>query len=100
MDKQTEVEAAVLRRLLAHLDANKEVQNIDLMILAGFCRNCLSKWYKAEADERGLELSDDDAREAIYRMPYSQWKAEHQPNATEAQLAAYQARQHKLSTEQ
>lgn len=97
MDKQTEIEAAVLRRLLAHLDANKEVQNIDLMILAGFCRNCLGKWYKAEADKLGVEISDDQAREQIYGMPYSEWKANHQPKATEAQLAAYNARQHNLT---
>ncbi len=93
MDKQTQVEAAVLRRLLAHLDANKSVQNIDLMILAGFCRNCLSKWYKAEADNLGLTLSDEDAREAIYGMPYHEWKRAHQPPATKAQLAAFEAKQ-------
>ncbi|QIZ78275.1 DUF1244 domain-containing protein [Ferrimonas lipolytica] len=98
MDKKTEVEAAVLRRLLAHLDANKDVQNIDLMILSGFCRNCLSKWYKAAADDHGLDVSDDDAREAIYGMPYSEWKANHQPKATDEQLTAYNARQHNLTT--
>ncbi|SHI01726.1 DUF1244 domain-containing protein [Ferrimonas marina] len=95
MDKQTETElqAAVLRRLLQHLDANKDVQNIDLMILAGFCRNCLSKWYMAEAKEKGIEIDYDAAREAIYGMPYSEWKANHQPEATPEQLAAFEARQ-------
>jgi len=87
-----ELEAAAFRRLLQHLDNNKDVQNIDLMILAGFCRNCLSKWYKAAADERGLNISDDQAREAIYGMPYSQWKAQHQPPATAEQLEAFEQR--------
>jgi hypothetical protein len=88
----TELEAAAFRRLLQHLDNNKDVQNIDLMILAGFCRNCLSKWYKAAADERGLDISDDQAREAIYGMPYSQWKAQYQPPATAEQLEAFEQR--------
>ncbi len=97
MDQTTQdkLDAAVLRRLLAHLDANKDVQNIDLMILAGFCRNCLSKWYKAAADEAGVEMSDMDARERIYGMPYAEWKANHQPEATPEQLAAFDARKHK-----
>ena len=95
MDKQTETEiqAATLRRLLAHLDSHKEVQNIDLMILADFCRNCLAKWYMAEAGERGVEVDYDAAREAIYGMPYSEWKANHQQPATPEQLAAFEARQ-------
>ena len=88
----TELEAAAFRRLLQHLDDNKDVQNIDLMILAGFCRNCLSKWYKAAADERGLDINDDQAREAIYGMPYSQWKTQHQPPATAEQLEAFEQR--------
>ena len=66
-----ELEAAAFRRLLKHLDDNKDVQNIDLMILAGFCRNCLSKWYRTAAEERGIPLSDEQAREVIYGMPYS-----------------------------
>ncbi len=90
---QTELEAAAFRRLLKHLDNNKDVQNIDLMILAGFCRNCLSKWLKAEADARAIELSDDQAREWVYGMPYSEWKAAYQPKATPEQLAAYEERQ-------
>ena len=90
--EQTEVEAAAFRRLLAHLDSNKEVQNIDLMILANFCRNCLSKWYLAAAEDRGLAMTVDQSREAIYGIPYAQWKESHQAEATPEQLAALQAR--------
>ena len=75
---QEQIEAAVFRRLLSHLDGRKDVQNIDLMNLAGFCRNCLSKWYRAEAGERGFDISDPDAREEIYGMPYEEWKANYQ----------------------
>jgi hypothetical protein len=80
MDQSTqiEVEAAAFRRLLAHLDSRKDVQNIDLMNLAGFCRNCLSKWYAAEAESRGETVSYDEAREYVYGMPYSEWKEKHQ----------------------
>lgn len=91
--QQTELEAAAFRRLIEHLDSRKDAQNIDLMILAGFCRNCLSKWYKAAADERNLDVSLDDAREKIYKMTYAQWKAEHQLEATAEQLAAMEAAQ-------
>lgn len=76
--QQLELEAAAFRRLLQHLDANKQVQNIDLMELAGFCRNCLAKWYAAAAEERGLPVDYEQARERIYGMPYEQWKARHQ----------------------
>ncbi|HJR68760.1 MAG TPA: DUF1244 domain-containing protein, partial [Gammaproteobacteria bacterium] len=75
---EIELEAAVLRRLLKHFDEHKDVQNIDLMILAGFCRNCLSKWYVEAAKERGLEVELDAAREKIYGMPYAEWKARYQ----------------------
>jgi hypothetical protein len=75
---QTELEAAAFRRLLQHLDARKEVQNIDLMNLAGFCRNCLAKWYRAAAEERGIALTDEAARERVYGMPYAEWKTKHQ----------------------
>jgi len=75
---RTEIEAAAFRRLLEHLDSRKDVQNIDLMNLAGFCRNCLSKWYRAAAAERGVDLEDAAAREIIYGMPYSEWKEHHQ----------------------
>ena len=89
--QETELEAAVLRRLLAHFDEHKEVQNIELMILAGFCRNCLSKWLVEAAKERGLEVDADKAREKIYGMPYSEWKERHQEPATEQQLARFAA---------
>ncbi len=88
-DKKTEIEAAVFRRLVAHLDSRKDVQNIDLMNLAGFCRNCLSKWYVAAADELGDSIDYDDAREIVYGMPYDQWKAKYQQDATPEQLAAF-----------
>ena len=93
MDKQTqtELEAAAFRRLVQHLDERKDVQNIDLMILAGFCRNCLSKWYKAAADDQGVEISYESACEQVYGMPYSEWKKQHQKPATPEQLAAFEA---------
>ena len=80
LDDQTrlEVEAAAFRRLVQHFRERTDVQNLDVMNLAGFCRNCLSKWYRAAAVERGVELTDEAAREIVYGMPYSQWKASHQ----------------------
>ena len=87
--EQLELEAAAFRRLVAHLDSRKDVQNIDLMNLAGFCRNCLSKWYKAEADERHIELSLDDAREVVYGMPYAEWKSLYQKEASAEQTQAF-----------
>lgn len=75
---RTEVEAAAFRRLVEHFRSRTDVQNIDVMNLAGFCRNCLAKWYRAAAEERGQPLSDDAAREAIYGMPYAEWKAKYQ----------------------
>lgn len=75
---QTDIEAAAFRRLVSHLRDHTEVQNLDLMNLAGFCRNCLSKWYRAEAAERGFEITDPEARERIYGMPYEDWKARYQ----------------------
>lgn len=83
---ETKVEAAVFRRLLKHLDENKQVQNIELMLLADFCRNCLAKWYKAAAEEEGLSVDYDEARERVYGMPYSEWKQKHQKDATAEQL--------------
>jgi hypothetical protein len=85
---KTELEAATFRRLLQHLDQHKEVQNIDLMILANFCRNCLSKWYMAAAQEQGGTLDYEKAREIIYGMPYSEWKEKYQSPATEEQRQA------------
>jgi len=84
-----EIEAATFRRLLKHLDDNKDVQNIDLMILADFCRNCLAKWYMAEAGERGVTVDYDQAREKIYGMPYSDWKTLYQKPATPEQMEKF-----------
>ena len=77
-EQTTELEAAAFRALVAHLRERTDVQNIDLMNLAGFCRNCLSRWYMEAAQAKGLELSQDEAREIVYGMPYSEWKAKHQ----------------------
>ncbi|MDC7830549.1 MULTISPECIES: DUF1244 domain-containing protein [Pseudomonas] len=90
-----ELEAAAFRTLVQHLRKRTDVQNIDLMNLSGFCRNCLSKWYKAAADDKGLELSIDDAREVVYGMPYADWKAQHQTEASPTQAAAFQEQQRK-----
>ncbi len=91
MDKQTqtELEAAAFRGLVQHLQKRTDVQNIDLMILSGFCRNCLSKWYKKAALEKGMEMDYPTAQEAVYGMPYNEWKEKHQLDATEAQKEAY-----------
>jgi uncharacterized protein len=79
---RTEVEAAAFRQLVQHFRSRTDVQNVDVMELAGFCRNCLAKWYRAAAAERGVSLTDDQAREVIYGMPFAEWKAKHQkPNA-------------------
>ncbi|SVC56914.1 uncharacterized protein METZ01_LOCUS309768 [marine metagenome] len=77
-DTRTEIEAAVFRRLLSHLDSRKDVQNLDLMNLSGFCRNCLAKWYSAEAEERGEEITVDSAKEIVYGMTSGEWKANYQ----------------------
>lgn len=90
---RTEIEAATFRRLVEHLRARTDVQNIDLMNLAGFCRNCLSKWYRAEAQERGIDLPDAQAREIVYGMPYDEWKAKYQKEATPEQQKAWAAQQ-------
>ena len=87
----TKIEAAVFRRLLDHLDSRKDAQNIELMNLAGFCRNCLSKWYLAAAEAEGVEVDYDAARERIYGMPYAQWKEQFQSEATAEQVAAFTA---------
>jgi hypothetical protein len=89
---RTELEAAAFRRLVEHLRERTDVQNIDLMNLAGFCRNCLSKWYRAAAEERGVDLSYEQAREIVYGMPYAEWKAKHQTEATPEQQAAFAER--------
>ena len=87
---RTELEAAAFRRLLEHLRERTDVQNIDLMNLAGFCRNCLSNWLKDAADERGVPLSKGESREQVYGMPYEEWKARHQTEASAAQAAAFE----------
>lgn len=86
------VEAAVFRRLVAHLDEHKSVQNIDLMNLAGFCRNCLSKWYVAASAEHGVDVDYEAARERVYGMPYADWKQLHQGQASAEQLAAFEGK--------
>ncbi len=86
---RTELEAAAFRALVEHLRERTDVQNIELMNLAGFCRNCLSKWYLAAAEERGLDMDYDKAREIVYGMPYDQWKARYQREATPAEKAAF-----------
>ncbi len=95
MDKksQTELEAAVFRRLVDHLQQHTEVQNIDLMILADFCRNCLAKWYVEAAIGRGIEMDYEQARELVYGMPYKEWKDKFQKEATPEQLASYNNKQ-------
>ncbi len=94
MDDATrlEIEAATFRRLLQHLDDNKDVQNIDLMNLANFCRNCLSKWYVAEAQSRGTDIDYETARELVYGMPYSDWKSKYQSEASADQLEKFKKR--------
>jgi hypothetical protein len=87
---RTEVEAAAFRGLVEHLQKRTDVQNIDLMNLSGFCRNCLSKWYLAAAQERGADISDEDAREAVYGMPYNEWKDKFQEKATDDQLKKFE----------
>lgn len=89
---QDALDAATFRRLLSHLDNNKDVQNIDLMILADFCRNCLGKWYKSAADDQGVDITDLEARERVYGMPFNEWKENHQLPASQAQIDAFNAK--------
>jgi hypothetical protein len=86
---RTELEAAAFRRLTEHLRERSDVQNIDLMNLAGFCRNCLSRWYREAAEQRGIALADPDAREIVYGMPYKEWQAKHQTPASAKQQAGF-----------
>jgi Uncharacterized protein conserved in bacteria len=92
MDEQTktELEAAAFRRLLAHLDERKDVQNIYMMNLTGFCRNCLSRWYQEAAAEKGIEMDKEAAREVVYGMPYAEWKEKFQAEASDEQRAAFE----------
>ena len=87
---RTELEAAAFRRLVEHLRTRSDVQNIDLMNLAGFCRNCLSNWYREAAEGRGIAMTKDESRELIYGMPYAEWQARHQRDATPESLAAFE----------
>ena len=93
MDNKTEIEAATFRRIVRHLQDNPEVQNIDLMNLANFCRNCISKWYVSESTAHGEEISYDQARELVYGMPYDEYKNKHQKEATKEQLEKFNASQ-------
>ena len=96
MDDRTtlELEAAAFRRLRDHLRERTDVQNIDLMNLAGFCRNCLSRWYQEAAAERGIEMGKEDARETVYGMPYAEWREKHQTEATGDQQASFEKARH------
>ena len=89
-ERNIEIEAAVFRRLVEHLDARNDVQNIDLMNLAGFCRNCLSKWYRTAAQEQGIDIELETARELVYGMPYAKWKLKYQREASAEQLALFE----------
>lgn len=93
MQDKTELEAAAFRHLIQHLQQHTEVQNIELMLLADFCRNCLAKWYQSAAEERGISFSYEQAREIVYGMPYQEWKQKHQSEASAEQLAAFEAKQ-------
>ena len=97
---QTQLDAAVFRRLLEHFDERRDVQNIDLMTLAGFCRNCLSKWYLEAAQEQGVEIDLDAARQRVYGMPYAEWKERYQPPATPEQMARFEAAQREAKNRQ
>jgi hypothetical protein len=99
MDAQTqlELEAAAYRRMRDHLASRTDVQNIDMMNLTGFCRNCLSRWYQEAANERGIEMSKDEGREAFYGMPFNEWRAKHQADASDTQKAAFEV-SHKQAT--
>lgn len=97
-EQQDALDGAVFRRLLHHLDERKDVQNIDLMILAGFCRNCLSRWYEEEASNQGISVDRDESRLRVYGMPYSQWKRDHQQPATAEQLQAFTELESKKGT--
>jgi len=94
-DQQRDFEAAAFRRLVEHLRERSDVQNIDLMNLAGFCRNCLSNWYREAASAEGVDLSKDQSREIVYGMPYAQWQARNQTEASDAKKAEFEARRPK-----
>lgn len=91
-EMRDKLDAAAFRRFLSHLDSHKEVQNIELMVLADFCRNCLGDWWREAAEENGVDMTKDDARARIYGMPYAEWKEKYQKPATPDQMAAFKAR--------
>lgn len=91
-EMRDKLDAAAFRRLVSHLDSRKDVQNIDLMILADFCRNCLGDWYREAAEANGIDMTKDEARARVYGMPYGEWKEKHQTPATPEQMAAFEAR--------
>ena len=95
MNKKTEIQSAVFQRLINHLQKESDVQNIDMMILAGFCRNCLSRWYQEESEKIGVEIDSDEVKEMIYGMPHSEWKEHYQKPATQEQLDLMNARKNK-----
>ncbi len=99
MDNQQQIDAAVFQKLLSHLNDHKEVQNIDLMILADFCRNCLAQWMVTAAEDVGVSLDYEVARERVYGMPYSQWKEQFQAKASSEQMAAFNAKQQAKNTQ-
>lgn len=98
--QRTEIEAAAFRRLIEHLQTHTDVQNIELMLTADFCRNCLAKWYASAAKDQGVETDYEKALEAIYGMPYAEWKSKHQKEATSEQLEAYKRRQAQQAQQQ
>ncbi|MEN9682230.1 MAG: hypothetical protein RLZZ627_2123 [Pseudomonadota bacterium] len=98
--QRTEIEAAAFRRLIAHLQSHTDVQNIELMLTADFCRNCLAKWYAAAAQDLGIETDYEAALEAVYGMPYAEWKTQHQKEATPEQLEAFKRRQAQQAQQQ
>jgi hypothetical protein len=98
--QRTEIEAAAFRRLIAHLQSHTDVQNIELMLTADFCRNCLAKWYAAAAQDLGTETDYEAALEAVYGMPYAEWKTQHQKEATPEQLEAFKRRQAQQAQQQ
>jgi hypothetical protein len=91
-EQQDKLDATAFRRLLSHLDNRKDVQNIELMILADFCRNCLGNWYREAAEADGIDMSQEEARERVYGMPYAEWKEKYQTEATPEQMAAFKQR--------
>jgi hypothetical protein len=100
IQQRTEIEAATFRRLIDHLQTHTDVQNIELMLTADFCRNCLAKWYSAAAEDQGVEINYEEALKAVYGMPYADWKSKHQKEATPEQLEAFKRQQAQQAQQQ